>query len=176
MALTDIFPVQADVVIPTSSYTSGGTNLGTLLSAQAVEFQKTADLVKKQTRGQVWQDVRPTGVNASFEFVLAERSAAVMDLIFGSDAVSGTDVRAFRNVKIGHLMKDADYDKILLRPTSVARSEPYLYFPRAAVLSVETVMWDEAARHLEAAKLIVVATDDGTEPWYYGDPTDFPAL
>ncbi len=178
MAATDIWPVKADLVIPAvDSYESGGTVLGEKLTMGVVAVSKQVELLTKQPTAGLWRDVRLLGANALLSITLAEHSADVINLLYGKLSADGTTaLDSTGTTKLGHVVADADYRKILLRPRNSAK--PWLYFPRAYVTEVGPMMYDEEAKHMEACEVVIVATVDPTlgKAFYKGPLASLPAL
>lgn len=175
MAISDIFVNDAALIIPASSYTTGGTDLGRCASAKPVAFSKDVELMAKQTSASLWNDARLLAVNLLFEVILLERTTTLMGLLFPQQASAG-NVRGIRTLKAGKRVTSSDTSKLLFRPVDTGK--PYLYIPRALVTSVEPITWSPDEKHLSAAKISIAALLDGDtgEPWYYGDTSDFPSL
>ncbi|KKL13227.1 hypothetical protein LCGC14_2527900 [marine sediment metagenome] len=120
------------------------------------------------------RQARTLGLTATLKFVLAERTLALIGLMFDGFA-TGKNVKGLNNVKIGNLNVDDDYTKILVRPKNP--NHPFFYMPRALVVDFRAIVWDDHIKHLDPTEITVVPTlDDTSNPWYYGDPSTFPAL
>lgn len=176
MATTDIWPIPCAAVVPTSSYTSGGTALGEKLSVAAVSIEEDLDILTRQPSGSFWADARLMGCNLMISVVLAESSAAVLAVLHPGRIPSASNVKSRNSIVLGKRLGSADYTKFLLRPTD--STKPYLYLPRARVVSVGPKVWGQRDKHLESCELVIAAFYDTTvsEAWYQGDPATFPSL
>lgn len=170
----DIFRAPADLVIPTSSYTTGGTELGERLAMIPVGITKHVELLTKQVTGPYAVETRTLGLSATLKFVLAEKTSTLIGLLFDGFA-TGENVKGLNSAKLGNLNVEGDYTKLLVRPKN--SDHPYFYMPRALVVDFRALVWDDHVKHMEAAEVTVVPTlDSASEPWYYGDPATFPVL
>lgn len=173
MATTDIWPVPCSAVIPTDSYTTGGTLLGEKLQVVPVSYEEELEFITKMPSGKFWTDARWLGCNLVLQITLAERSSAVLGKIHPG-RVPGSYVLSRNGLKPGKRV--TDFGKFLLRPTD--SSKPFLYLPRSRVVSIGPATWGKRVKHLEACELLIAAFYDSAlgESWYEGDPANFPAL
>ncbi len=170
----DIFKAPADLVIPASSYTTGGTLLGERLAMIPVGITKHIEMLTKQVTGIYPVETRTFGMSATLKFVLAERTTDVVGLLFDIFA-TGKNVKGRNSIKLGNINVDAAYTKILVRPKNPLH--PFFFVPRGMVVDFQAIVWDDHVKHLEATEITILTTlDTAGEPFYYGDPATFPAL
>lgn len=181
-ANTGMYPIPGQLVIPTTSYTSGGTLLGEKLSIGVMGLSRSVDLLPRPHTAPYWSEARINGENTVFSVVLGERSENVMEALFGSRHSGGTVYMrgSAAGFKPGHLLDESDYIKFLLRPTDP--DHPYLLFPRCVVTQVGPIQFgDTDVDAMEACEVVFAASmnpdNAGTvEPGIWGDPDNFPAL
>lgn len=172
---TSIFAAKSRLILTPTNYSGAGTDLGEILDAEVAGVSFDYQLLTKPRSGSFWTEGRRLGANMVLTFTLAERSTAVVGLLFNSLASSG-NVRSRRGTKLGHWLS-AEYKKLLVLPAD--SGHPALYLPRSLVTEVGALTWSPSdGLHMAAAKITVVAMYEPTleESWYYGATSDFPAL
>lgn len=170
----------------TSNYTTGGTDLGPVLSHAVVGRQLETELVYKQTAGRNPVDVRPLGVVETVEVVLANRSSNVLKLIHpwhwaatnSGLLIAGNQVgwgrRAKANGKTTRLQIAPMNDDLSARITT----RPHTFYPYVFCIDSGPRQYNLHGKFLDATVLTLLAlwdTSAGTNS-YEGDPADFPAL
>jgi hypothetical protein len=169
-----------------STFASGGTDLGEVLSHAVVGFEREGENVYKQTAGRHPTDYRWLGDVATLEVVLAARSSDVLKLMNRPQWVStnsgllvgahqlkpGRRVKA--NSKTTRLHVAAMNDAMDTRLTT----RPHLYIPYAFCVHVGPRQFALHGKLFEAAVLTILALYDETNGVcvYEGDYATFPAL
>lgn len=179
MATSDIYPAPARLVIPAAAgdgYTTGGTDLGEKLSVYVTSMAREIEAVTHQDTGTFWRDARILGGSSVISVILGENSADVIALLHDV-MVDGTgNVRGHNAVKLGHLLADADYTRLVLRPDTATHD--FVYFPRALVTEVGPFIYHEKEFHRMATEVVIAAFYDTTDGdiFFKGDPANFPDL
>lgn len=169
------YPVEADLILNPTNYTSGGTDLGLLGSAHLIGFNKDVSLMSRVITGSQYTDARILGLNLIYEIILLKNSTEVMNLMF--DGESASDIfEAYSTYLLGQLVDSSQTSKLLLRP--VAATEPYLYIPRALVIDMGPVQFAHREKLLQATQLVVVALWDSARgaAQHYGDEANLAAI
>lgn len=176
MAINDgEYPVEADLFVNPTNYTTGGTNLGLLGSGHLIGFNKDVELLSKAPTGSQYTDARILGMNLIYEIIILNRATAVMNLMF--DGESATDIfEGYNSYLLGHPVGASQTSKLLLRPTTA--TNPYLYIPRALVIDLGPIQFDHRGELQEATRLTLVALLDTSRDsaYSYGDQANLTAI
>lgn len=170
-----------------SDFTSGGTNLGLVLSHALVNYAREGEvLTRPGVSGIVPWDYRWLGDVATLQVVLGLRTSDVLKLAHRPKWVSSNSglLLGADQLKKGRRMRAAGYaTRLQIRAMNDAgaaavSTRPHLYLPKAICIGVEARQWSRKDSLLEAAVLTILGftDDDDTPPFYEGDPASFPSL
>lgn len=169
-----------------SSFTSGGTDLGEVLSIAPVGYDTVMEQITRQTSGPHLWDGRLLATNVTLEVVLGQRTSDVLKLMHRHHWASGNSglLLGVPQVKPGHLVKTGGYTTRLqvaaMNDAGSARitTRPHLYLPNAFCIAVGPHQFARGGRFLEAAVMTIVAYWNDTlgANAYEGDPATFPSL
>ena len=182
MAISEtMYPVKGtlyDLGLTPSTYTSGGTSLGEALSVKAVAFQHEVELLRKQSRAGLNDAARVMGSNVTLEVILANRSSAVLGLMFQRRTSGSTYYGGFTTYKPGSVInKNSTYLRCLqIRPDDA--THPSLCIPRAICVAAAPVTFDRAVNLHDGTVLTLVGLYNATfaDVVAYGDMASFPSL
>lgn len=195
MALTTDKPIVARYKLidhaasGSSNYSTGGTDLGHVLSHAVVGLHRDMENLTKQIYGTHWVDGVFLGENVTIEVVLGQRSSDVLKLMsrthWQNSVGSGLLLKA-PQIKPGYRVKANSYTtRLQIRPViqagTVDNALPHLYLPHAFCIDVGPRQYNDKGKHFEATVLTIVGYYDETNGYAYveGDPTvssAFPTL
>lgn len=169
-----------------SNYTTGGTDLGEVLSHAVVGRHLETEFVYKQTFGRNPVDVRVLGVAETIEVVLGVRSSAVLKLIHPwhwAAANSGLEIAA-NQVGWGRRAKaNSKTTRLQLAPmnddfSARIATKPNTFYPHAFCVDSGPRQYSLHGKFFEATVLTIVALMDEAAGLasYEGDPANFPTL
>ncbi|MCH8912695.1 MAG: hypothetical protein IIA33_03905, partial [Planctomycetes bacterium] len=161
-SVSDLYAAPASVILnPSSTYASGGTDLGRLLDITIAQWSGDFDLLDKMPTGSLWTDARFMGTNMVLRCTFAQRSDNVMSTIFGALLSSSGNVEGRGTQLIGHrVTKDDMLNAILIRPDDSAQD--HLFFPKALVTEIGPALFGRRTRHLSAMTITFAALYDDT--------------
>lgn len=180
-----MYPVKGnlfDLGLSPSQYASGGTDLGESLSAKPVAFQHDVELLKRQKSNGFYSGARVFGTNVMLEIVLANRSAAVLNLMMQGRTVSASTMyRGFITYPFGNVIAHGSDNSSYLRCLQIRPSTatyPSLVIPRAICVAAGPVTFDQSDVLHDATVLTIVGLWCPTynDVVGYGDMTSFPSL
>jgi len=176
------FPVNSRLYVladEPASYTSGGTSLGAANSPTVVGYGvQGAPVYKPWKAGNVPTGFRPTGITATLEIVLYERTADVLSLQTNGDS-SGTLIGA-PTLKPGQLIDYTNAKRLMVRALDANNAytalRPSFLIPAGVCIGVGPVQWASGGMMREATSLTILALwHDGMNCAYLeGDPADWP--
>lgn len=170
-----------------SNYTTGGTNLGLVLSHAIVGYEREGEVVTRPgISGIVPWDYRWLGDIVTLQVVLGLRTSDVLKLAHrpkwastNSGLLLGVD-----QLKKGQRVRSAGKTtRLQIRAmnddgSAAITTRPHLYLPKAFCIGVEARQWSRQGSLLEASVLTILGLtdDDDSPPFYEGDAGTFPSL
>ena len=184
MALkTGTYPIDASLIDVTASgdYTTGGVNLGKVLTFHAVQFNTSMEVFWKphSRNGATPAEARILGDAATYEIILGDVNQAWLNLLFQKRVPAATpevfDMGEGDNYNFGSLVDTTETYSLVLRPDSDP-TKPFLWFPRAFVTSIGPVVWGTQLNHSSSTSITILPLhdEDLDSAVYYGNVDQFP--
>ena len=184
MALkTGTYPIDATLYDVTASggYTTGGVNLGKVLTFHAVQFNTSMEVFFKphSRNGATPAEARILGDAATYEIILGDVNQDWLKFLFQKRVKAASpemfDMSGGDNYSFGHLVDSTETYSLMLRPDSDP-TKPYLWFPRAFVTSIGPVVWGAQLNHSSptAITILPLHDEDLDTAVYYGNVDQFP--
>lgn len=181
---TGYYPAQARLILNPTGFTTGGTDLGKVLSIHTSSIAQEIEFITEHGTGSVPVDASITGITVVYTVQLIDWTEALLGVITNhtntTDRWQGTGT-----YKLGALLSSSQTSKLLIRPVNDANApnsgdatKPMLYIPRAVQIAPLTGTWDPEFPVGSGFQLQIVALYDTTlgAPAAYGDSADFPAI
>jgi hypothetical protein len=134
-------------------------------------------LAKKQTRDG-YHGVRVIATGAVFEFIIRQRTQALVDFMFHNRTSGGLTYQGMGPYPRGKLILPGSEFATALMCRSDDPEKPSVCLPAAVCVDVSPMTWARDSEHLEGTVLTVIGLDfpELGGPVLYGDPEDWPVL
>jgi len=157
---------------------SGGTELARLDSIQQVSLGFDVQGLQDPAYGSSPVDAAITGIDAGYAVKFMDSNTNALSAM--TNRLGLTWLEGGGTYKLGQILANAQYLKLLLRPVdkagAVVATKPFAFFPRALVVSPINLTFARQAPHAAAFNALILGFTSRTlgRPLLYGAPANWP--
>jgi hypothetical protein len=173
------YPTDAKLYLDPTGYTTGGVELGGVLSAGLSTIAYDIDTITNHATGSTPTGASIDGVMASYMVQMRDYSKDIVRLLSAktSDGESLFDLGSY---KLGNLLPNNNFSRLVIRPVKnngePDLEAPFLFFPKALCIGGFNPTYDKRIEHTAGFVIQIMGflAAGFKSPVFYGDVGGFP--